>query len=159
MSFPSLWSVAHLGNKVPIHMLLQRSGGHPLGRRDHPIPRIDFQVQPRQPGADVSAHAPRIRKLVFYPDADGDDIKSVVKILSMPAPNLTHLELVLLTLDGGTVWFPRLFGLEFPKLTVLKVAGVESWPEIVWANLTHITVDGSLNPPALRHCIPYSPNL
>ena len=59
------------------------------------------------------------------------EIKQVVKILSMPAPNFTHPEFVLISLEGATVQFPHLFGLEFPKFRALKVAGVESWPEIV----------------------------
>jgi hypothetical protein len=46
-----------------------------------------------------------------------------------------------------------------PKLRVLKVRGVEGWPEIVGTNLTRITLNYSFIPRVLKRCIPYSPHL
>jgi len=83
----------------------------------------------------------------------------LVRIFSKPAPNLTHLELAAFRPLRKTISFPSLFGLDFPKLGVLKVSGVEAWPEIVGANLTRITIDLYLDPQLLKRCIPYSPNL
>jgi hypothetical protein len=163
--FPSLWSVAYLNGEISpgyIRMLLQRSGGHPL---DVTIPREYFRSGPKfnrySHALDVSAHTSRIRKLHFwlYPNEGRNDVKHVVKVLSKkPAPNLTHLKLVAF-LPHPPTSFPNLFGLEFPKLRVLKVAGVEAWPEIVGANLTRITINSSLDPRVLKQCVPYSPNL
>ena len=106
---------------------------------------------------DASAHASRIRTLTFYPHDDGNDIKRIVRIFSKPAPNLTYLDLAILL--TGTIPFPDLFGLEFPKLRMLEVTRVEGWPEIVGANLTHVVIAAFLNPWTLKDCILYSPNL
>jgi len=86
-------------------------------------------------------------------------MKHIVRIFSKPAPNLTHLKLIAPQRFRGNPPFPNLIGLEFPKLRVLKVAGVEGWPEVVGTNLTHITINDSLNPWVLKDCILYSRNL
>ena len=86
-------------------------------------------------------------------------MKRIVRIFSKPAPNLTHLELVAFASQGDSMPFPSFFGLEFPRLRVLKVVCVEDWPEIVGVNLTRITINFSLTPWILKRCIPYSPNL
>jgi len=86
-------------------------------------------------------------------------MKHLVRIFSKPAPNLTHLELATFLPYDGPMPFPHLFELEFPKLRVLKVSGIEYWPEIVGANLTRITIAVHFNPQLFKRCIPYSPNL
>ena len=108
---------------------------------------------------DVSAHMSRIRKLLFHRNHGRNDVKHIVRIFSKPAPSLTHLEFVASQLQEESLSFPSLFGLEFPKLRVLKVEGVDGWPEIVGANLTRITFNNFLLPRVLKRCIPYSPNL
>jgi hypothetical protein len=108
---------------------------------------------------DASAHTSRIRKFSFFQNEDWNDVKCIVRIFSKPAPNLTHLELAAYAPQEYPIPFPSLFGLEFPRLRVLKVAGAEDWPEIVRANLTRITVNYSFTPRVLKRCIPYSPNL
>lgn len=159
--FPSLWSVAYLSNKLPpeiVRMLLQKSGGHPLDvivPLEYPDSGSRFNRYSH--ALDASAHAPRIRKLTFYPDDGRNDMEHIVRIFSKPAPNLTHLDLAVL-LDKP-VPFPDLFGLEFPKLRVLEVTRVECWPGLVGANLTHIIINASLNPWLLKDCMVYSSNL
>jgi len=86
-------------------------------------------------------------------------MKRIARIFSKPAPHLIHLELDAAQQLGRTTPFPNIFGLEFPKLRVLKVAGIEGWPEIVGANLTRITINKFLKPQVLKDCLPYSPNL
>jgi hypothetical protein len=108
---------------------------------------------------DASAHMPRIRKLQLHRNDGRNDVKHIVKIFSESAPNLTHLELAASLPYEEPISFPSLFGLEVPKLRVLKVRGVEGWPEIVGANLTRITINYFLIPRVLKRCIPYSPNL
>ena len=141
-------------------MLLQRSGEHSL----------DVIIFPSYPGStprsnryshalDASAHSSRIRKLLIFPSENRNEMKHFVRIFSKPAPNLTHLELAAFLPVEKTISFPNLFGLDFPKLRVLKVSGVEAWPEIVGANLTSITINVSFDPQLLKRCIPYSPNL
>ena len=77
----------------------------------------------------------------------------------MPAPNLTHLDLITSRRHDGNAQFPNWFGLDFPKLGVLEVSGIEVWSEVVGANLTCITINYSFNPVSLKRCISYSPNL
>jgi hypothetical protein len=139
-------------------MLLRRSGGHPLG--------VIIPGTIRQPTSkfirnsqalEVSAHASRIQKFIFE-DYGGYDTNRIVGVFSRPAPNLTHLGLRT-SGPGGITPFPNLFGLDFPKLKTLELEWVEAWPKIVGANLTRITINGTLDPHSLSHCISHSPNL
>jgi hypothetical protein len=141
-------------------MLLQRSGGHSL---DVIVPSEYFGPASKfyrySHVLDVSAHMPRIRKLFLHRNHGRNDVKHIVKIFSEPAPNLTHLGLVASLPHEEPISFPSLFGLKLPKLRVLKVRGVDGWPEIVGVNLTRITINYFLIPRVLKRCIPYSPNL
>ena len=105
----------------------------------------------------ASAHAPRIRKFILE-DYGRINMNHLVEVFSRPAPDLTYLELCS-SESYGTKPFPSLFGLEFPRLRELKVTGIEAWPKIAGANLTHVTVRSSLDPHSLSRCLPYSPNL
>ena len=162
LSFPSLWSVIRLGGEISsegIRALLERSRGHPL----HVIVLRSGFSTPKSirysHALDASAHTHRIQKLLLYLDLVEDDVKRIVRIFSKPAQNLAHLELAGYSPHDMTTPFPDLFGLEFPKLRVLEVAGIGAWPKVVGTNLTHITFNTSLNPWVLQDCIPYSPNL
>ena len=167
LSFPSLWSVPYLGSEVSpeiVRMFLRRSGGHHLDitiprlRSEHrvPVPKPKFNRYSHT--LDASAHLPRIRKLLV--ELEGEtDMKHLIRIFSEPAPSLTHLKLVAPIRESERVPFPNLFGLEFPKLRVLKILGTGAWPEVVGANLTRITMIHSFDPQLLKRCIPYSPNL
>ena len=162
LSFPPLWSVAYLSGNLPpetIRMLLQKSGAYPLDVIVPPTGLSTPKFNRYSHALDASAHTPRIRRLRLYREAGGDDMKHLTRIFSSAAPNLTHLELLGFRSEDEVIPFPNLFGLVFPKLRVLKVAGVGAWPEIVGANLTHITIHVSPNPRLLNNCIPYSPNL
>ena len=163
LSFPSLWSVVHLDSEISpqtVHMLFQRSREHSL---DVTIPQLPEHPGPMLKMAryshmlEASLHVSRIRKFVYYSESGNDTIR-LIRTFYMPAPNLTHLELGRLILQPETMIFPNLFGMEFPKLRVLEVAGI-TWPEVVGANLTTIAINDSLNPWLLKGCIPYSPNL
>ena len=163
LSFPSLWSVVYLSSELSpqiIRVLLQRSGEHPLDvivPLEYPESASKFNRYSH--AQDASSHVSRIREFIFYPHEDGNDMKHIVRIFSNPAPNLTHLDLAALLRRGESVSFPDLFGLEVPQLRELEVTGIEEWPEIIGANLTHITINASLNPVSLKRCIRYSPNL
>lgn len=122
--------------------------------RYRPTPRFNRDSH----ALEVSAHTSRIRKFISYKDYSGNGMNHLVRIFHQPAPNLTHLELCDYQ-PFETIPFPNLFGLEFPKLRNLEVTRVNAWPEIVGANLTHITINSFLDPYALNQCIPYSPNL
>lgn len=86
-------------------------------------------------------------------------MKHIARIFSKPAPSLTHLELVAHLIQTGTTLFSDLFGSEYPNLRVLEVTRIGAWPQIIGANLTHITVSGYLGPRRLKDCILYSPSL
>ena len=140
-------------------MLFRRSGRHLLD--------VIFPFEPLESVSKfdryshalyASVHLSRIRKFIFYLEP-GDDAKHLTRIFSEPAPNLWSLEFATPLPEGGTIPFPHLFGLEFPKLRVLVVTGVGPWPEVVGANLTRITFNISLDLRVLKRCIPYSPNL
>ena len=141
-------------------MLLQRSGSHPLdiiilrGRLAGTTSRSNRYSH----ALDTSAHTSRIRSFSLYEDDHENDLKRLVRIFSKPAPNLTHLDLVV-SLVIEPISFPNLFCLEFPKLRVLEVTGVKAWPEIVGKNLTHLIITATLEPLPFKRCISYSPNL
>ena len=141
-----------------IRMLLGRSGGHPLNVIVPHSGSTPKSIRYSH-ALDASAHTPRIQKFLFNLGAGGNDAKHIARIFSKPAPSLTHLELATHFVQNGTTLFPDLFGLEFPNLRVLEVTGIEDWPEIVGANLTHININASLDPWLLKDYILYSPNL
>ena len=122
--------------------------------KHRPTPRFNRDSH----ALEASANTSRIRKFVLYKSYKGDDMGHLVRIFPNPAPNLTHLELCEFR-EFGTIPFPNIFGLEFPKLRKLEIANVDAWPKVVGANLTHITINCSLDPLMLTQCIPYSPNL
>ena len=130
----------------PIRMLLQRSGGHRSSfGRDHPIPEIDIQVQSIHPSEGCFSPCVQDQKARFLSGHRRRRHKARRQdpLDARPKPHPPRIRPILSGRGSRTV--PS-FGLEFPKLRALKVAGVESRPEIVGANLTHITADGSLNP-------------
>jgi hypothetical protein len=161
LSFPSLWSTIYVGSEFPqkvIQTLLQRSGSHPL---DMIIPERHAsasRLARYSTSLGASAHMYRIRKLSIYEDSGENDAKHLFKIFSRPAPNLTHLQLVMYG-AYSPISIPSSFGSDFPKLRKLEVLGVAAWPEVVGTNLTHIVISSSFDPPQLTRCIPYSPNL
>ena len=141
-------------------MLLQRSGSHPL---DIIIPRGRLAIYTSRANRyshalDTSAHTSRIRTFTLYEDGP-KDVKRLAEIFSKPAPNLTHLKLVVSYISVDPTSFPNFFGLEFPKLRVLEVNGLGAWPEIVGRNLTHLTITDALESLLFNGCISYSPNL
>jgi len=162
LSFPSLWSVAHLDGELSpetIRTLLGRSKGYPL---DVIVPYPGYTPKSIRysHALDASAHTLRIQKFTFNLDAGKNDLWYIAGIFFRSAHSLTHLELAARLGPGDkTAPFPGLFGLRFPNLKVLEVTGIEAWPETVGANLTHITINASLNPQLLKVCILCSPYL
>ena len=148
LSFPSLWSKIVMSVSVPqsgILTVIERSGSHPLQVEIPPRWSEFYPKSVRYRNVDlVTGLLPRIAELTISTSSDYDTLRISRAFDNRPAHRLQLLKFF------TAPRLAELFVLHPPRLRSLHVAGVESWPDAIAENLTHIRLDRTLNPRSLE---------